>query len=105
MPNLRPPGEWVGSDKVWHILEYAVLGGLMRRAFGPGGFWKWVAAVAATVAIGAIDECYQSLVPGRFSSFRDWMADLGGAVIGSALAPQLLRWLAGWRSRAGRMGV
>jgi VanZ family protein len=104
IPNLRPPGRWVGSDKMWHVAEYAVLGGLVRRAFGIGGTWGWAAAVAAAGAVGAIDELYQAFVPGRFSNLYDWMADLSGAAIGSALAPVLGRWWTGTRSLRKRMG-
>jgi VanZ family protein len=104
IPNLRSPGGWVGSDKAWHLLEYAVLGGLLRRAFGRPGTSGWAAALTAAAAVAALDEFYQSLVPGRFSSFYDWTADLFGAGIGSALAPVLTRWSTRVRSRGKRTG-
>lgn len=81
-----------------------MLGGLLRRAFGLRGGRGWALALIAGAAVGAMDECYQKLVPGRFPSVFDWMADACGAAIGSALAPIVQQWLAGTLSRLKRMG-
>ncbi len=80
-------------------MEYAVLGGLLRRAFRIRGVGGWGIVVAAAAAVGALDELYQASVPGRYSSVYDWMADFGGAAIGSALAPILGHWWTGTRAR------
>lgn len=85
-------------------MEYAVLGGLLRRAFGLRGPRGWALALVVGAAVGAMDECYQKIVPGRFSSVFDWFADVSGAAIGSALAPIVQKWLAGATSRLKRMG-
>lgn len=42
-------------------------------------------ALLAACAFGVIDESYQSLVPGRSASLRDWLADAVGAAAGAVL--------------------
>ena len=76
------------SDKVLHVVEYAVLGGLCYRAFR-WGLNGQVAARALLIAIvtaslyGVTDEVHQLFVPFRESSWQDWLADTIGAVIGA----------------------
>jgi VanZ family protein len=76
------------SDKVLHVVEYAVLGGLCYRAFR-WGLNGQVAARALIIAIvtaslyGVTDEVHQLFVPFRESSWQDWLADTIGAVIGA----------------------
>jgi VanZ family protein len=69
-----------------HILGYAVLGLLYRRALGPNGGaglrssgTAWLLAVAYAMA----DEFHQSFVPGRHPALLDvlWF-DGGGAALG-----------------------
>jgi VanZ family protein len=77
------------SDKVLHIAEYAVLGGLCYRAFrwGTNESWQpWAGplAVLLTALYGISDEVHQSFVPFRESSWLDWLADSIGAVLGAA---------------------
>lgn len=67
------------------MLEYALLGFLIHRAFGVNGVWAFAAAVGIVSAIGGTDEIYQSTVPGRVSSLYDWLADTGGGVLGAGL--------------------
>jgi VanZ family protein len=76
------------SDKVLHVVEYAVLGGLCYRAYR-WGLNGQVAARALIIAIvtaslyGVTDEVHQLFVPFRESSWQDWLADTIGAVIGA----------------------
>ena len=76
------------SDKVLHLLEYAVLGALCYRAFR-WGLNGQVAARALIIAIvaaslyGVTDEVHQLFVPFRESSWLDWLADTIGAAIGA----------------------
>lgn len=89
------------SDKVLHLLEYAILGFLVHRAMCTQRRWSALArnAVVMTVVIaivyGASDELHQSFVPGRTADFLDWIADSAGAAIGIALSlwifPRLFR--------------
>src|SRR5262245_7919181 len=77
-PGLKPPFRWSNGDKLAHTLEYGGLGFLLVRALrtGPTGMGPvagGLAALAIGMAIGASDETYQRLVPGRESSVLDWM--------------------------------
>lgn len=84
------------SDKVLHIAEYAVLGGLSYRAFrwGTNESWRpWAGllAVLLTALYGLSDEVHQSFVPFRESSALDWLADSLGAVLGAAAIHRMSR--------------
>lgn len=74
------------SDKVLHLVEYAVLGGLCYRAlrWGTNGPWANAAfplAVLFTSLYGISDEIHQSFVPFRDSNWLDWVADTIGAAL------------------------
>jgi VanZ family protein len=74
-PSLFP-----NMDKVEHLGEYGLFGLLLGRAFrftvgGARGLWWAVGTVLVGSAIGAMDEFYQSFVPGRSSDVRDWFTD------------------------------
>ena len=76
------------SDKVLHLLEYAVLGALCYRAFrwglnGQVAARALIIAIVATSLYGVTDEVHQLFVPFRESSWLDWLADTIGAVIGA----------------------
>jgi VanZ family protein len=82
-PRLRPPVEFQNADKLYHVLEYLVLGVLLARAFratSPADrpVRPVILAVVVGVAFGAFDEYFQSFVPGRISSVRDLIADAVG---------------------------
>lgn len=77
-------------DKVCHFTEFLPYGMLWlrawRRTWGRAG-WKqvWGAALLAAATVGALDEWYQSFVPGKVPDVFDWSADLFGALMGQAL--------------------
>jgi VanZ family protein len=79
-----------GLRKLGHIVEYAILGMLLYRAFRqperPEG-WSWRhagLAFAATVAYAVSDELHQAMVPTRHGSAWDVLIDAVGAVLGLA---------------------
>ena len=79
-----------GTDKVIHLLAYAVLGLLLTRAAlveWPGKRPAVVAAglVAAMATFAALDEFHQRFVPGRFADTADWVADVTGATLATVL--------------------
>jgi VanZ family protein len=63
--------------KLAHVVEYAVLGGLLFRA---------VAREPTAVLLGSLyavtDEVHQAFVPGRDGSPLDWLLDTVGAAAG-----------------------
>lgn len=86
------PGEhisdfkWLYEDKLLHAVEFMIFGILVTRVF----VFKMaqrvkIFLIAFLIAgiFGALDETYQILIPGRESSYADWVADLVGAALGS----------------------
>jgi VanZ family protein len=77
------PPDFPYSDKVVHVLLFAVLALLLRRAFVHAGNLKtrsacW-AAFALTILYGGFDEFHQAFVPHRSVEWLDWLADVMGA--------------------------
>ncbi len=94
-PRLRPPVRFFHSDKLWHVLEYALLGYLLVRAFRatqrtPRVLTASVLTVVCGVAIASADEKFQSTVPGRVSSIYDVAADGVGLVLSQVLYARFL---------------
>ncbi len=87
-PLPMPEFEWLTIDKLYHFIEYAILGGLLTRAFVkarpsviPSRF-AWHAATVLSILYGASDEWHQTFVPGRFATLADWVADVLGSIAG-----------------------
>jgi VanZ family protein len=86
-PYLAPPFQFRNGDKLAHTLEYGGLAVLLVRAVrGRNGWDRPLAggllALVIGLAIGAGDERFQSMIPGRDCSLLDWMADAGGSILG-----------------------
>jgi len=79
-----PDGQFWDFDKVIHAAEYAVLAALVWWALGRtteiSARSRVLVAALIAGAYGVSDELHQSLVPGRFASSYDVLADVGGAV-------------------------
>jgi VanZ family protein len=91
LPSSRLPDLGGGyADKLLHFLEYAVLGYLVTRGWGPGrptsnstlGGWF---SVVALLVFAALDEFHQHWIPGRSVEFWDWTADAAGTITGFVL--------------------
>jgi hypothetical protein len=80
---IQPP-DFFSSDKLYHFLEYGVLGFLTARVMETyGSRWspgrRWGGAVLFCLLYGLGDEFHQWFVPGRWASWGDVLADtLGG---------------------------
>jgi VanZ family protein len=90
-PYLQLPGPDMKSlDKLAHGGEYFLLGLLLFAAIGRGlsrsrlGTFLFLLAVGAS--IGALDEIFQSYIPGREMSIYDWLSDVTGAALSTSLA-------------------
>ncbi len=74
------------QDKIAHLIEYAIFGYLLARAFAPEGetrfrFRFFFLLVGISLFYGALDELHQYFVPGRTVSGMDLAFDgLGGAL-------------------------
>jgi VanZ family protein len=87
IPDLRTPEvRVIAFDKAAHFVEYALFAFLTFRSFSD---WKWMNRLGRGCIFSALfltlfavfDESYQSLIPGRFASVYDVLADLGGALL------------------------
>ena len=86
-PIVSIPYLFPHSDKVYHFLEYAVLGFLLIRALSSsrkdiGNFALRLIAVVLAIVYGVSDEIHQYFVPGRNMEFLDLLSDGFGAYIG-----------------------
>ena len=86
-PHPPPLVDVPGIDKLEHLIAYTGLGLLLARHF----FFRWhhpphVLALSVSVVgvFAAMDELLQIPV-GRQCDWRDWLADLLGAVFGWAI--------------------
>jgi VanZ family protein len=84
--------------KAGHLTEYAILAGLMARAFRTSSLeflnrrWFWLSLVMVA-AYSLTDEFHQMFVPTRGGSIRDSVIDIVGGLLGLVLV-----WL--WQRRA-----
>ena len=90
-PNLRPPGVDIFlMDKMIHFMEYFILGVLLfvgiGRAIIQSKFGTFVFLFAVGSSVGALDEMFQSYIPGRNSSIYDFFADTIGVGTGLGIA-------------------
>ncbi len=79
-----------GSDKIAHLIAYAVLGAMVTFAF-PAEMrrnhpWRvTLLSIIITVFYGMTDEFHQSFIPGRDVSLGDIIADFFGGCVGTFL--------------------
>lgn len=116
-PQLPHPARRLGlSDYLFdygaHAGAFGLLALLAWRAFSPAapehenatsarsrGRWTlWSAGLWALI-YALLDEAHQRFVPGRWSSWRDWLADLAGILIAMILLVTWIRYesaIKGW---------
>ena len=85
MPGGDLPGHF--SDKLAHLLEYAVLGVLFLVPLADGRLSQVTIKTAATAVVlsivyGVFDEMHQAFTPDRTPDVRDVLADGLGAALG-----------------------
>ncbi len=98
---IEPPLPFENFDKLYHLLEYGVLGLLLVRALRAGARLTaatGAAAVVLGVLIGGADEFFQRGIPGRRSSALDWITDAAGVLLALLLYARLTRARAGTAS-------
>jgi VanZ family protein len=92
--HLVPPFRL--SDKLAHVAEYSGLGLLLTAAYRatlPKGRSRWIlpCVLGTGLVAGALDELYQTTVPGRSVELLDWVADVVGIVLGNRVWSMLHR--------------
>ena len=83
-------------DKLLHVLEYCILGILGFRYYSVSLRQPLFGIIIFGVTVGIIDEIYQSIIPGRFTSSIDEIADGIGVISGAFISKYSLisSWLA-----------
>ncbi len=92
------PAAGFSIDKVYHVVEFAILGALVTAAIGPAGA-RWPSRApwlgfAVAGAYGVLDEIHQVFVPSRIGDPWDAVADL----LGGAMGAILVWFVAPWRT-------
>ena len=86
---MQAMGDITHVDKALHFSAYLVLAGLaflFAQRYKP--FLGWCLALAV---YGAVIECVQSFMPGRFMSFADFIANISGIAVTILLVKIYLR--------------
>ena len=82
IPGNSFPKSWFSfglQDKIYHLIEYAILGALGFLSYGEK---KGNKMVVICILFGIFDELYQGLIPGRFPNAFDAIADGLGVIFG-----------------------
>ena len=86
IPGNAIPKTWFSlgwEDKLYHIIEFSVLGILGYLAYYSDLRSPFIIIIAGGFLFGLVDELYQSLIPGRFPNAFDIIADGIGVTFGS----------------------
>lgn len=87
LPQDAVPIQTSNIDKFLHFTIYTVFAFLLTRQISedttPGR--AVIGAVFIAAAFAAADEWHQRFIPGRFPEFADWLADIGGAILGAVI--------------------
>lgn len=101
-PSLPDLGGF-SLDKVLHFSQYAVLGYLVTRGWGPGrdpgssSTGSWLLGILL-LCFAALDEFHQKWIPGRSVELLDWLADACGVTTSFFIAI----WVNRHRNKTGR---
>jgi VanZ family protein len=95
IPLDAPASDVPFSDKIYHIIEYALFGYLLARtvAFHTGSSAGALFAVVMVLGTlwGASDEAHQYFVPCRDANISDIMADAAGVLAGYLIFKRVRR--------------
>jgi VanZ family protein len=81
-PGKKLPPLFPFSDKIFHLLEYALLGFLLRKAINLSDFrYPAVLAIIIGILYGITDEIHQYFVPGRECDIFDLTFDAFGCIL------------------------
>jgi VanZ family protein len=92
LPDLRAGPDLVPfGDKVVHAVLYATFGATLGLGWSraPAPVRHGVLLVVGTLYAGT-DEWHQMYVPGRTPDVADWVADVGGLLVGYGTTVKLL---------------
>jgi len=90
--GLRPepvPQVFEQQDKLHHLLGFAALMFTLRLAFPQ---WRVLWAIAASLAAAVLIELAQSLLPNRWASLGDMLANTLGVLLGWGCSHLAYQW-------------
>lgn len=91
IPSLATPDLGFNlQDKVYHFIEFGIFGFLVIRALHFSEITNLrkhyvILAVLISICYSAFDELHQWFVPGRFTDFGDFVADVLGALFAQGM--------------------
>ena len=77
-------------DKLLHVVEYSILGYLAVNSFRAISKDQVMVVIISCLGFACFDELWQSLIPGRFSSGLDIIADGIGITVGAIFGSLLI---------------
>ncbi|NQU27180.1 MAG: VanZ family protein [Candidatus Marinimicrobia bacterium] len=80
-----PDSKLFTFDKILHVIEYSILGFLVTRSYPGISVIRIVIILLSCFSFSALDEYWQSFIPGRNSSGLDILADNIGVWIGAGI--------------------
>jgi len=80
-----PDSKLFTFDKILHVIEYSILGFLVTRSYPGISVIRIVIILLSCFSFSALDEYWQSFIPGRDSSGFDILADNIGVWIGAGI--------------------
>jgi VanZ family protein len=94
-PSIETPALFPGQDKLFHLVEFGILGFLVMGTLraSPQGYPRrqvWQVAFAVML-YGILDEVHQYFVPGRSADVYDVLADTIGGLLGAWTMYYLVR--------------
>lgn len=81
LSGVESPGN---TDKIAHFIVYAILGAMAY--FISGSFKQRIYLFLSIIALGAVLELVQYLIPGRSFSYLDMAANLAGTLFGFGIS-------------------
>ena len=88
--NSIPRFVLLSWDKLLHVVEYSILGYLAVNSFRTISKNQVIIVIISCVGFACFDELWQSLIPGRFSSGLDIIADGIGITVGAIFGSLLI---------------
>ena len=88
--NSIPRFIFLSWDKLLHLVEYSILGYLAVNSLRAITKDQLIIIIISCLGFACFDELWQSLIPGRFSSGLDIIADGIGITMGSIFGSRLI---------------
>jgi len=88
--NSIPRFIFLSWDKLLHLVEYSILGYLAINSLRAITKDQIIVIIISCLGFACFDELWQSLIPGRFSSGLDIIADGIGITMGSIFGSRLI---------------